>query len=129
MGKRRLGMMRIKYLAVAAVMAVSCLFCSCSDSSSDNQEARKNVASELSDFTDNCTAVIEIETKNKGENVLDFVTKPVTKHVSQQIASWTPDYKMPPEPYYEDCSAVSIWLEQMRTRQPTKIETFSTPLF
>lgn len=104
MGKRRLGLMRIKYLAVAAVMAVSCLFCSCSDSSSDNQEARKDVASELSDFTDNCTAVIEIETKNKGENVLDFVTKPVTKHVSQQIASWTPDYKMPPEPYYEDCS-------------------------
>lgn len=37
----------------------------------------------------------------------DFVTKPVSKHVSEQIASWTPGYVMPPEPYYETCT-VSI---------------------
>ncbi len=34
----------------------------------------------------------------------DFATKPVSRHVSEQIASWTPDYVMPPEPYYETCT-------------------------
>ncbi|MBQ3028210.1 MAG: CotH kinase family protein, partial [Lachnospiraceae bacterium] len=47
--------------------------------------------------------VISIET----ENGLDFVTKPVATHVAESIASWTPDYEMPPAPYYEAC-AVSL---------------------
>ena len=34
----------------------------------------------------------------------DFVTKTVSRHVSEQIASWTPGYVMPPEPYYETCT-------------------------
>ena len=34
----------------------------------------------------------------------DFVTKTVSKHVSEQIASWTPGYVIPPEPYYETCT-------------------------
>lgn len=37
----------------------------------------------------------------------DFAAKPVSRHVSEQIASWTPGYVMPPEPYYETCT-VSI---------------------
>lgn len=48
--------------------------------------------------------VISIETVNQDSNKMDFVTKPVAKHVAQSIASWTPDYVMPPEPYYEDCT-------------------------
>lgn len=48
-------------------------------------------------------AVISIETKNQAEGVLDFVTKPVAEHVAKSIASWTPGYKMPPAPYYEEC--------------------------
>jgi hypothetical protein len=32
------------------------------------------------------------------------VTKPVAKHVAQSIAAWTPDYVMPPAPFYEDCT-------------------------
>jgi hypothetical protein len=95
---------RIKCFITAAAITVSCLFCGCSDSSSGNEGARKQVASELSEFTENCTEVIEIETKAQGDNALDFVNKPVTRHVAQQIASWTPGYEMPPEPYYEDCS-------------------------
>lgn len=34
----------------------------------------------------------------------DFATMPVSGHVSEQIASWTPGYVMPPEPYYETCT-------------------------
>lgn len=48
--------------------------------------------------------VIDIRTKDSGADALDFVTTPVARHVAQRIATWTPNYKMPPEPYYTDCS-------------------------
>lgn len=48
-------------------------------------------------------AVVEINTVSQEKNAIDFATKPVSRHVSEQIASWTPGYRMPPEPYYEDC--------------------------
>lgn len=48
--------------------------------------------------------VIEINTVSTEDGVMDFVNKPVTKHVSKSIASWTPGYKIPVEPYYEDCT-------------------------
>ncbi len=48
--------------------------------------------------------VIKIETVSRDASVMDFVKKPVAHHVSEQIATWTPNYKMPPEPYYERCS-------------------------
>ncbi len=34
----------------------------------------------------------------------DFASEPVARHVAESIASWTPNYKIPPEPYYELCS-------------------------
>ena len=47
--------------------------------------------------------VLTITTNNPAAVNNDFVTKPVTRFVAEQIASWTPDYVMPPEPYYEEC--------------------------
>lgn len=49
-------------------------------------------------------AVISIKTKDNSEDALDFVTEPVSRHVAESISSWTPGYKMPPEPYYEECT-------------------------
>lgn len=46
---------------------------------------------------------IEITTVSQSRHVMDFVTQPVAGHVSAQIATWTPDYVFPPEPYYEAC--------------------------
>lgn len=37
------------------------------------------------------------------DGTTDFATKPVAEHVSSQIATWTPNYVMPPAPYYVDC--------------------------
>lgn len=51
-----------------------------------------------------CMPVIDIRTKDSGPDAMDFVTKPVARYVAKQIASWTPNYVMPPEPYYVDCS-------------------------
>lgn len=52
----------------------------------------------------NCMPVLSITTVSQDENVMDFVTKPVSEHVSEQIASWTEGYEMPPAPYYEECT-------------------------
>lgn len=48
--------------------------------------------------------VISIETVDQSKRVMDFVKKPVNPFVAKSIASWTPGYKMPPEPYYEACT-------------------------
>lgn len=47
--------------------------------------------------------MISIQTVNQDPDVLDFVTEPVAEHVSAQIATWTPGYKMPPASYNETC--------------------------
>ena len=60
------------------------------------------VQTDLSELND--LPVISIETKSTAKNVMDFVTEPVASHVSEAIASWTPNYEMPPAPYYEACT-------------------------
>lgn len=47
---------------------------------------------------------IDITTKSTGKNALDFVTKPVDRSTANSIASYTPGYVIPPEPYYEECT-------------------------
>ena len=51
-----------------------------------------------------CMPIVNIQTKDIGSDAMDFVTKPVKRLVSEKIATWTPNYVMPPEPYYTDCS-------------------------
>jgi hypothetical protein len=46
---------------------------------------------------------VDIVTVSTDENVMDFVTKPVDRFTSQSIASYTPGYVTPIEPYYEAC--------------------------
>lgn len=48
--------------------------------------------------------VLSITTNNQSKDALDFVTKPIAGYVAEEIASWTPNYQMPPEPYYEECT-------------------------
>ena len=49
-------------------------------------------------------ARVDIVTKSTDKNVMDFVTKPVTRDTATTIASYTPGYVIPVEPYYEDCA-------------------------
>lgn len=79
-----------------------CCICACSGSDSASSSGDKRPSVDMSVFTD--IPVLSIETKSNAKNVMDFVTKPVTHHVATSIASWTPGYVMPPEPYYEACS-------------------------
>jgi len=88
-----------KYLSLLLI-ALCCSFAACSGADDSSVETHPSV--DMSVFTD--IPVLSIETKNTAKNVMDFVTKPVSGHVSSAIASWTPGYVMPPEPYYEACS-------------------------
>ena len=75
-----------------------------SDSTPPSTEAvTEEATEETKSEAGNGIALISIETINKAENVMDFVEKPVASHVSAQIATWTPNYEMPPAPYYEEC--------------------------
>lgn len=52
---------------------------------------------------ENVMPILKINTVSTAADAIDFATKPVSEHVSSQIASWTPGYEMPPAPYYVDC--------------------------
>ena len=91
-------------IALAAFMLVGCS----SKSENEKQKETESNNTENTHITEAAEArtlpVLSIETKNKDANVLDFVDKPVSQHVAEAIASWTPNYKMPPAPYYEECT-------------------------
>lgn len=116
-------------MAAAFVMCVSAASCSESSSSSVESSSAVNTSSQAEKTSDGSgeskadsssqkedepeyenalepdgLPVIAIETLDRSDDVMDFVTKPVAKHVSKSIASWSPGYRMPPEPYYEECT-------------------------
>lgn len=97
---------------IIPIIALSSVFWSCSadtppapaETPSQSSAAENSTLAEEQDSdTGKGVALISIETKNKADNVMDFVEKPVAPHVAADIATWTPNYEMPPEPYYEDC--------------------------
>lgn len=95
--------MRNKYKAVL-VLALSLMLCSCADrtpviENTDNGEAGANI-SEVSD-SEHVMPVLSVVTAD-GDN--KFATDPVDGYVSQMISTWTPGYKIPPEPYSVDCT-------------------------
>ena len=49
-------------------------------------------------------ALLEINTISDNADVMRFATEPVTGFVAASIKTWNPDYPIPTEPYYEDCS-------------------------
>lgn len=97
---------------IIPIIALSSVFWSCSsdtppapaETPSQSSAAENSTpAEEQESDTGKGVALISIETKNKADNVMDFVEKPVAPHVAADIATWTPNYEMPPAPYYEDC--------------------------
>jgi len=82
---------------IKSILLISLLFllagCSENNSSSDAQVSSKDSMPRLS-----------ITTVKQGKDALDFATKPVALYVSKQVATWTPNYQIPPEPYYEECT-------------------------
>ncbi|MCQ2416881.1 MAG: CotH kinase family protein [Oscillospiraceae bacterium] len=112
--------MKLKLLFISLLLG--CLTCSCGSSVSvseaENSTSSEESIAETSDaepenedtlipLCDECPILL-IQTDNTSSDVMDFITKPVAPHVSEQIATWTPNYVMPPAPYYESCTVTLI---------------------
>ena len=102
-------MKKLKRYLAAALACLMLAGCSGSDSSggggsaaeSSNTEDNKQTAQ---NETGSEVPVIAIETVSKESSAMDFVTKPIDGYVAKSMASWTPGFKIPPEPYYEACT-------------------------
>lgn len=109
-------MKRHTFFAVTTVLSL--LLCGCNQQSSNDSGQSSNQNAETTALstnesrgdaessaaqTDAQLPVISIETVSQDANVMKFVTEPVAAHVAEAIASWTPDYEIPPAPYYESC--------------------------
>ena len=82
------------------------VLCGCQgqkESTADGNQKTESSAPSVSLVPGDCMPVLTITTNNRVAANNDFVTKPVARFVAEQIATWTPNYVMPPEPYYEDC--------------------------
>lgn len=107
--------MNIFHKIISGALAL-CLLAGCSsgkiqESASDKSVPETTAFSEstentipAADWTEYTVPLLSIETKNQDPDVMDFVTKPVNRFVAESIASWTPGYTVPEEPYYEDCT-------------------------
>jgi len=109
-----------KLIRILALMLGAAVLTGCSDSSPSASETSVTAqisetvsTTEISVPTQNTEPpaaetgklpVLSIETKSTAANVMKFVDEPVSRHVAEAIASWTPGYIMPPEPYYEECT-------------------------
>lgn len=89
-----INMKRISKFSILLLLVL--FLCSCSEQGESSNQGNLN-------DIDSTLPVLSIETVSRDADVMDFVTKPVVGHVARDIASWTPGYQMPPEPYYEDC--------------------------
>lgn len=86
---------------LALILSVTVAGCSCSADDIYTENTDNSTSYQEENVQQVEMPVIYIESSNKSS---DFATEPVSRHVSEQIASWTPGYIMPPEPYYEICS-------------------------
>lgn len=103
-----------KYVALFAVCLTLAGCALEGDTAKNSQETTNTETATNSENTSNnpaefvtsgkCMPVIDIRTKESGPDAMEFVTMPVARHVAKRIASWTPNYNMPPEPYYVNCS-------------------------
>ncbi len=85
-------------------LVVAGMLCSCGNTAAVTEKPPVSESNDnISQSDEKTMAVLKINTVSTDKDVLDFVTKPVAGLVAEQIASWTPDYVYPPEPYYEDC--------------------------
>lgn len=89
-------MKRINFFLLLVFIVLS--LCSCKDGTASPEG---NITTSFE--AGNGIPLLSITTNNSSEDALDFVTKPVAGLVAEQIASWTPNYEMPPAPYYEEC--------------------------
>ncbi|WP_044974158.1 CotH kinase family protein [Ruminococcus sp. HUN007] len=66
-------------------------------------ETSKEEAAEP-DYSNLCMQRLSIRTVSQDPKVMDFVTVPIARFVSDIMITYTPGFKIPKEPYYEACT-------------------------
>ena len=111
----------MKYSKIIAAVCAVLMLTSCTataggnngsgDSASQNQNSATQSQTEKSeeskaelDYSNLCMQRVSIQTVSNDPKAIDFATVPVAGFVSEMIASYTPGYKIPAEPYYEACT-------------------------
>ncbi len=105
-----------------------CVLTGC-QSNGESENVSENVSSDINSIGDNTSEqsltsqgtgsmpVLHIRTSESEGTA--FATEPVNRFVAESISSWTPDYIIPPEPYYVDCS-VTLSADKGGISQPAK---------
>lgn len=109
-----------KLKSTALMLAAVCLLAGCAEKNPDqpksdtepnssqaasDKSAEDGKSAEVKDVSEyDDLPLLEIVTKSSKKNVMNFVTKPVAKHVSETAAQWDPSFRNAPEPYDEACT-------------------------
>ena len=91
------GVFMKRLLCLFLIMMMAVAFIGCNDEKDEIKHTKVDF------HGDKVMPIMRIDTISTADGATDFATKPVSIHVSRQIASWTPNYQMPPAPYYVDC--------------------------
>lgn len=87
----------------AIAVFLCCLVCGCSVMEENQTTIIEDNTAPFAEKIDISSSVLPILSITTADGKNDFAEKPVSEFVSEQIASWTPGYVIPPAPYYEDC--------------------------
>ena len=108
----------MKYTKIIAVISALIMLTSCTaggaggsgdNSAVQNQNAAGQSQTETSkeeepDYSNLCMQRLSVRTVSQDPKVMDFVTVPIARFVSDIMITYTPGFKIPKEPYYEACT-------------------------
>ncbi len=108
----------MKYTKIIAALSALLMLTSCTAGGagqSGNNSADQNAAGQSQtesskeeaaepDYSNLCMQRLSIKTVSQDPKVMDFVTVPIARFVSEIMITYTPGFKIPPEPYYEACT-------------------------
>ena len=93
---------KVLALSIGTILLMGCS--KASPSISNTEEITISTEETTEEVVNNTSLpIISISTKNTSSDVMNFVNEPVARHVAESI-TWIPNYVIPPEPYYEDCT-------------------------
>jgi hypothetical protein len=108
----------MKYTKIIAAISALIMLTSCTaggaggsgdNSAVQNQNAAGQSQTETSkeeepDYSNLCMQRLSVRTVSQDPKVMDFVTVPIARFVSDIMITYTPGFKIPKEPYYEACT-------------------------
>lgn len=95
----------MKYTRCAAILLLAAVLTGCNAPQQSSLGTLSNASAELKETFSIADGMpmLSIETADKSDGAMKFVTEPIAEHVAAQIATWAPGFSAP-VPYYEACT-------------------------